>query len=133
MGWRGPYLGRAMPRRFLSHKGVMGTAFRTHYASLEESYGPFSTELQRQAAADAAQYHCVKLLATQAWEQAQVTRTTGKGRRPNQSAVIRLAKRMALESQSYQLAVNRLRELTPKAEGHRDLSHLLTPSRSGAR
>jgi hypothetical protein len=100
-----------LPRRFASHLNRNGFRFREHYEALLAQLGPFRTELQRQAAADAAQCHVVKLQAVEAWEQAVSKRTTGKGRRPNTGEVIRLAKRVALESSSYTLAFNRLQDL----------------------
>lgn len=125
--------GQRMPRRFRSHLGILGTRFREHYLALEETYGPFVTALQKEAAADCAQAHCLKLVATRTWEEAQVARENGKGRRPNARLVVQLSKRVALDTGSYTLLVNRLRELCPRAEGHRDLRHLLTPSRSATR
>jgi len=105
-----------LPRRFRSHLGAIGHAYREHFIGLEQTYGPFQTELLRQAAADAASCHCVKLSAVRAWEEAQVARRTGKGRRPNHALLIRLAKRMALESSSYQAAVHRLEELVARTK-----------------
>lgn len=131
MGWRGPYLGKRMPRRFLSHKGTMGAAFRTHYASLEQTYGPFTSELIRQAAADAAQAHVVKLTAVRTWEQAQAARTNGKGRRPNTRLLIQLSKRIALESMSYQSAINRLEAVAGKPRPV-DLAQRLAAQYGGA-
>jgi hypothetical protein len=104
-----------MPRRFPSHLGRDGFRFREHYEALQEELGIFTTTLQKEAAADCAQAHVVKLQAVTAWQEASQARTTGRGRRPNLSQIIRLQKRIALESTTYQQAFNRLIELV----GHR--------------
>lgn len=52
---RSRYLVNGMPRRYDNHKHLTGARFREHYLALEETYGPFATELIRQAAADAAE------------------------------------------------------------------------------
>jgi hypothetical protein len=118
-----------LPRRFPSHLGVTGARYRQHFQALEAQLGPFTTELVRQAAADAAQCHVIKLSAVEAWQEAQERRTTGKGRRPNTGEIIRLAKRVALESSSYTLAFNRLQDLlgTPKRSAHEDLLRQFRP------
>jgi len=103
-----------LPRRFKSHLGSLGGDYRRHFCSLEQALGPFTSELVREAAADAAQAHCVKLQAVRAWEEALVQRREGTGRRPNAAWIIRLSKRVALESSSYQLAVRRLEELVAR-------------------
>jgi hypothetical protein len=105
-----------VPRRFASHLGALGNEFRRHYVCLLEQWGPFRTELVRQAAADACQAHCVKVQAVRAWEEASRKRTTGRGRRPNVSEIIRLQKRIALESGTYLQSVNRLQDLLGTAK-----------------
>ena len=97
-----------LPRRFASHLNSNGVRFREHFIALQEAYGPFHSELARQAAADAAQAFVIKLATARAWEQAQVARTTGKGRRPNARQVINLSKRVALDTSTYEQAVRRL-------------------------
>ena len=119
-----------LPRRFTSHLSRAGRRYREHYEALLEQLGPFSTELQRQAAADVAQWHVVKLAAVEAWEREVTARRTGKGRRPSTSDVIRLSKRVAMESQSYAFAFGRLRELlgTVPRSAHDDVT---APYRNG--
>lgn len=107
-----------LPRRFASHLSRNGFRYREHFEALLAQYGPFSNELVRQAAADVAQWHTIKLAAVEAWERATYARQSGKGRRPSTSEIIRLSKRCAMESQSYTFAYNRLRELlgaTPRS------------------
>jgi hypothetical protein len=101
-----------LPRRFASHLGALGNEYRRHFQALAAKLGPFTDELQRQAAADVAQAHVVKLCAVRAWEEAQTQRATGRGRRPNTQMMARLQKRVALEASSYTLAFNRLVLLT---------------------
>ena len=100
-----------LPRRFSTHLGQLGARYRIHYEALQEQLGPFTTVLQREAAADAAQCHVIKLQAVEAWQTATEARTSGRGRRPSLSQIIKLQKRVALESSSYTLAFNRLTEL----------------------
>lgn len=111
MSSQAPLLNGVMPRRFRENRGVLGVQYRNHYLVLMAAYGPFGSELLKQAAADAAQCHCIKLSAVAAWEDAQTARMNGKGRRPNTRLIVQLAKRVALESQSYTQAVNRLEAL----------------------
>jgi len=117
-----------MPRRLVNHRGLLGNQFREHYLALEETYGPFVTVLQKEAAADAAQAHVLKLVATRTWEEAQQARANGRGRRPNARLVVALSKRIALDTGSYTLLVNRLRDLTgkqPTGHGPVDLARHL--------
>jgi hypothetical protein len=114
---RARYLRYGVPRRWKVHKGPLAAAYRNHFIALRESYGPFETELVRQAAADAAEAFVRKCAASRAWQEAQEKRDVGTGRRPNQALVIRLAKRCALDASTYDLAVNRLRALTERKDG----------------
>jgi hypothetical protein len=54
------------------------------------------------------QAHVLKLAASHAWEEAQVSRETGRGRRPRRSQVVTLSKRVNLAAASYERAVERL-------------------------
>jgi hypothetical protein len=101
-----------MPRRFKRHLGPLhGAAFRAHYTQLSDAYGPFTHPLVAEAAADCAQAHVLKLAASMAWEEAQMMRETGRGRRPRRSQVITLSKRVNLAAASYQHAFDRLHTL----------------------
>jgi hypothetical protein len=127
-----PYLMKGtMPRRLADNRGLMGAWFRQHYADLAAVYGPFATELAKQAAADVCAAFVTKRLAHREWEQATTERLNGKGRRPNVRQVAWLAKRQALEANTYMQAINRLEALAgkPKA-GDVDLArHLAQPAR----
>jgi hypothetical protein len=118
-----------MPRRFKDHQGMLGYRFREHYLDLEASYGPFASELVKQAAADAAQAFVTRLLAVREWEDALTARMNGAGRRPNVRQVAWLAKRQALEANTYMQAINRLEALAGKPKGgDLDLArHLAAP------
>ena len=106
---RGPL---RMPRRFKRHEGTLqGHAYRAHYQALQDAYGPFTSPLVCEAAADCAQAHVLKLAASHAWEEAQVSRETGRGRRPRRSQVVTLSKRVNLAAASYERAVERLQVL----------------------
>jgi len=116
---RGTVFGRLkLPRRFASHLNENGVRYREHFIALEEAYGPFHSELARQAAADAAQAFCIKLATARAWEQAQQAREHGKGRRPNARQIINLSKRVALDTSTYDQAVRRLQELLARTPHH---------------
>lgn len=88
-----------------------GAAFRAHYTQLASAYGPFTSPLVCEAAADCAQAHVLKLAASMAWEEAQVSRETGRGRRPRRSQVVTLSKRVNLAAASYERAFERLQQL----------------------
>lgn len=106
---RGPL---QMPRRFKRHWGALqGTAFREHYQQLSDAYGPFTQPLIREAAADVAQQHVLKLAAADAWAEAQHLRETGRGRRPQRSQVVTLSKRVNLAQASYERAFDRFQAL----------------------
>jgi len=118
-----------LPRRFPSHLHATGFRFREHFIALEQALGPFVTTLQREAAADCAQAHVVKLQAVTLWQEAQHARATGRGRRPSTSQIIRLQKRIALEATTYQQAFNRLEQLMARPT-HPDVARRIAESQS---
>ena len=127
---RGPL---QMPRRFKHHMGSLhGAAFRAHYTQLAETYGPFTRPLVREAAADCAQAHVLKLAASMAWEEAQVGRETGRGRRPRRSQVITLSKRVNLAASSYQQAFDRFQALLTHHQSDLAQQTLLAQQQEGA-
>jgi hypothetical protein len=94
------------------HGGVEGKAFRRFYDALEAAYGPFSTALVRFEASRTAVAAVQVERTTRELVAAQRKRRIGRGRKPNERQVERLARRQGLADGSYAAAVKRLEELT---------------------
>ena len=69
--------------------------------------------------------------ASRALEAARRQRTTGKGRRPSERRIERLARRVRLEDGSYQAALDRLRELTAAARRPLSLADVIAARKAG--
>jgi hypothetical protein len=117
MAGRRPLKGHA-PRLLGNHSGAEGKRYRALYDALEAELGPFSV-LQRFEAGRVAAAGVELQAATAALNAARRDRRLGRGRRPNLQAIERLARRAGLADGSYSAALERLKELCAKKNGHR--------------
>lgn len=106
------------PRLLGQHDGRDGRVYRRAYDALESEFGPFRSQLQRNEAGRVAATWLNLQVSTQALAAARRTRERGKGRRPSAQAFERLARRQGLSDGSYAAALDRLRELVGRRNGH---------------
>ena len=99
------------PRLLDRHNGTEGRLYGRIYAELEAAFGPFSSAYVRFEAGRVAISRMQLEHATRELTRVQRARRTGKGRRPNDRQVERLARRQGLADGSYAAAVKRLEEL----------------------
>jgi hypothetical protein len=111
------------------HGDVTGKAWRRAYDALESEFGPF-TPFQRMEAGRCAAAWIEYEATTLALSDARTKRRTGKGRRPNEVFIMRLAKRQGLSDRSYADAVQRLRDLTSKNRRPKSLADELKRQQS---
>ena len=102
------------PRLLGYHGGREGKAYCQHYADLETQYGPFNTNHQRFEAGRVVIAMLQLTYATVSLTAAQKKRARGRGRRPNERQVERLARRHGLADGTYHSCIRRLEELTAK-------------------
>jgi hypothetical protein len=119
-------LSAAQPRMLGHHDGPEGAAFRRAWRALVGEFGPppvgslLAMEMGRVAVA-----HVNLVAATEALSSARRTRAIGRGRRPSPRHIERLNRRVGLCDGSYQMALDRLRELVAHhRDGHSSLEHL---------
>ena len=115
------FLKDGAPRLLGNHGGREGKAYRKAYDALLVAYGPFLTdhvcfEAGRVALARMQLEHWSRELAL-----LQRKRRYGRGRRPNDRQVERIARRQGLADGTYVNAVRRLEELIART-GHGDLA-----------
>ncbi len=121
------------PRLLGYHGGAPGRAYGRAYKALAAEYGPFErgTLLALEAGRVAAAWVNLEA-ATVALTEARRSRVTGKGRRPNERAIERLARRQGLADQSYSQALDRLREMATATKKGADLAKALAAHQGGA-
>lgn len=100
-----------LPRLLADHNTVEGRHYRRAYGALETEYGPFRTDVVRFAAGRVALLEVTLTASSRALDAARRQRATGKGRRPSERQLERLARRVGLDDGSYQGALDRLREM----------------------
>ena len=99
------------------HRSPDGAQYRRAYEALEREHGPFTSEIVRFAAGRVALLQVNLTASARALDAARRARERGKGRRPSERRIERLARRVGLDDGSYQAALDRLRELVAK-NGH---------------
>ena len=97
-----------------NHGGVEGKSFRRAYDALEAQFGPFLNEFIRNEAGRCALAWVQLQRASRELVLLQRKRRTGRGRKPNERQIERLARRQGLADGSYQSAVRRLEELVAR-------------------
>ena len=101
----------ALPRLLASHRSPEGAQYRRAYKALEAEHGPFASEILRFAAGRVALAEVNLTASSRALDAARRQRAGGKGRRPSERWLERLARRVGLDDGTYQAALDRLREL----------------------
>jgi uncharacterized protein HemY len=84
--------------------------------ALETEFGPFDTDVVRFAAGGVALLEVSLTASSRALDAARRQRATGKGRRPSERQLERLARRVGLDDGSYQAALDRMREMTSRSD-----------------
>src|SRR5437773_312085 len=107
-----------LPRLFDDHRGPLGRLYRAEYERLLREAGPGFSEDVRDLAADVAELRVRKAVASRAWASLAERRLRGKGRRPTEGRLRSGAKRAALDSKSYKIAVAEFRTLLAGRNGH---------------
>jgi hypothetical protein len=124
MGGKSP-LKIGAPRVFGNHLSRDGRRYSRAYADLEAAFGPFTSSHVKFEAARVA----VLRLQWEHWTEelaaAQGKRRTGRGRRPNERQVERLARRQGLADQSYGTAIGRFEDLMKRTNRQDAKSPLL--------
>ena len=127
MPGRSPLKGRA-PRLLDHHGGMEGRAYRKAYDGLEAMFGPFRHDFIRFEAGCTAVARLQLERSTRELVMAQRKRRVGRGRKPNERQIERLARRQGLADGTYAAAVKRLEELMQRtALGHDLASQLAAP------
>jgi hypothetical protein len=104
-------LSGGLPRLLAEHRSPEGAQYRRAYQALEAEHGPFRTATLRFAAGRVALLEVSLTASSRALDAARRQRTSGKGRRPSERQLERLARRVGLDDGSYQAALDRLREM----------------------
>jgi hypothetical protein len=106
-----------LPRALGRHDGAQGRAYRRFYAALAQEFGPFASESFLALAAGRVARLWLELdAAALALAEARRARQTGKGRRPSETRVERLANRHRVADSAYAAALTELRELAALPE-----------------
>src|SRR5262249_45370951 len=101
-----------LPRLLANHNTLEGRQLRRAYHALESECGPFTSDTLRFQAGRVALLEVNLTASSRALDAARRARATGKGRRPSERRIERLARRVGLDDGSYQAALDKLRELS---------------------
>jgi hypothetical protein len=107
-----------LPRLLSNHNTPEGRQLRRAFRALELECGPLHSELLRFQAGRVALLEVNLTASSRALDAARRQRMGGKGRRPSERRIERLARRVGLDDGSYQAALDRLRELAGR-NGHK--------------
>jgi hypothetical protein len=112
------------PRLLGHHGGAEGVAYQRHYQAIKQAFGPFESDLLRYEAGRLAVARMQFERATAELTTFQKKRRTGKGRRPNERLIERLARRQGLADQTLSTTLARFEALA-RANGKSDLARSL--------
>ena len=98
-----------LARVFPDHRSRLAVAYRREYAALLTGLAIDGDGLVRREAARVALLAVRARTSAHAWAEAVEQRRTGRGRRPNERRIERLARRAALDDGSHVAALDRLR------------------------
>jgi hypothetical protein len=104
-------LSGGQPRMLSDHRSPEGAQYRSAFEALKAEHGPFHTATLRFAAGRVALLEVSLTASSRALDAARRQRAIGKGRRPSERQLERLARRVGLDDGSYQAALDRLREM----------------------
>src|SRR5207247_11283187 len=90
------------------HRAPLGKEYREQYEALVTELGPFATVVLRDEAARVAALRVRAIVASVGWAEAVEKRRVGRGRRPSERRVERLARRAALDDGAAVQALDRL-------------------------
>jgi hypothetical protein len=121
-----------LPRLLSDHNTVEGRHYRRAYVALETEYGPFRTDVVRFSAGRVALLEVSLTASSRALDAARRQRAIGKGRRPSERQLERLARRVGLDDGSYQAALDRLREMATRTDRTPTIAELAAKRRAQA-
>ena len=116
------------PRLLDNHAGREGRDYYRAYTALEQMFGPFLNEFIRNEAGRCALAWVQLQRASRELVAMQRKRRTGRGRKPNERQIERMARRQGLSDGSYQSAVRRWEELVarqPRSSSNDVLAELM--------